>query len=310
MFGINNSIASVAPSDLIREVLADNMIDGGDPVTVVLHLVCPGFHYVDRGKSRIAFSDEQQEAITTVLTKVCKKWKSVKSRLRRDERASQRELERLAKKSTISAKEAAWAVMEEAYKKASGNGAYPANARQVMYAARGRIQEMTGKPLSDQYFTQTLLPDFQIENPELTASWDVVYDDRGHLVEPHTGRNIPLGTVNVREYVNDWADPSVGDVTPSVPLAINTSGPAGCYSAAIFIEKEGFTALFDKARTRDLFDVAIFSTKGMSTTASRQLVDKLSSKGVPIFLLHDFDAAGMTIARTIRSDGRRYKFNK
>ena len=309
VYGINNSIVSVAPSDLIREVLADNLIDSGDPVTVVLHLVCPGFHYVDRGKSRIAFSDEQEQTITTVLTKVCKKWKSVKSRLRRDQRASQRELERLSQKSTTSAKEAAWAVMEDAYLKASGNGAYPANARQVMYAARGAIQELTGKPLSDQYFTQTLLPDFQIENPELTASWDVVYDDRGHLVEPHTGRNIPLGTVNVRQYVNGWTDPQVGDVELSVPLAISTSGPAGCYSAAIFIEKEGFTALFDKARTRDLFDVAIFSTKGMSNTASRQLVDKLSSQGVPIFLLHDFDAAGMTIARTIRSDSRRYKFD-
>ncbi len=161
IFGINNSTVFVSPSDLIREVLADNLIDHEDPVTVVLHLVCPGFHYVDRGKSRIAFSEEQQEAITTVLTKVCKKWKSVKSRLRRDQRSSQRELERLSRKSTISAKEAAWAVMEQAYLKASGDGAYPANARQVMYAARAQIQEMTGKPLSDQYFTQTLLPDFQ-----------------------------------------------------------------------------------------------------------------------------------------------------
>ena len=40
---------------------------------------------------------------------------------------------------------------------------------------RGPIQEKTGEPLDDKYFTQTLLPDFMNNNPELTASWDVVY---------------------------------------------------------------------------------------------------------------------------------------
>ena len=29
-----------------------------------------------------------------------------------------------------------------------------------MYAARGHIQERTGKKLDDRYFTQTLLPDY------------------------------------------------------------------------------------------------------------------------------------------------------
>ena len=136
-----------------------------------------------------------------------------------------------------------------------------------------------------------------------------MYDDRGNLIEPHTGRRVPIGTLSIRNYVNSWTPPRIGRAEASVPVMISTSGPAGRYSAAVFIEKEGFTALFEKAQTAALYDVAIFSTKGMSTTASRQLVDRLSADGIPIFLLHDFDAAGMTIARTIQSDGRRYKFS-
>ena len=309
LLGINNSPVTVPPSSLITNHLFTQLVEESDPVTIVLHFCCPGFNYVDRGKSRIDFSEEQEDAIIKVIEAISKRWRQIKGRMRRDERASERELEKLAKQSKVSVKEAAWAVMEQAYMKASGNGAYPANARQVMYAARGPIQEMTGKPLTDQYFTQTLLPDFQIENQELTDRWDVVYDDRGNLIEPHTGRRVPIGTLSIRNYVNSWTPPRIGRAEASVPVMISTSGPAGRYSAAVFIEKEGFTALFEKAQTAALYDVAIFSTKGMSTTASRQLVDRLSADGIPIFLLHDFDAAGMTIARTIQSDGRRYKFS-
>ena len=54
----------------------------------------------------------------------------------------------------VTIKDAAYQVMEQAYLKASGGGTLPALARQVMYAARPIIQEMTGEFLSDQYFTQ------------------------------------------------------------------------------------------------------------------------------------------------------------
>ena len=39
------------------------------------------------------------------------------------------------------------------------------------------------------------------EHPKLTEGWDVVFDARGHLVEPHTGRRVALGTLGVREYL-------------------------------------------------------------------------------------------------------------
>jgi hypothetical protein len=36
------------------------------------------------------------------------------------------------------------------------------------------------------------LPLFQKEHPEQTKDWDIIFDARGHLVEPHTGFAPPL----------------------------------------------------------------------------------------------------------------------
>ena len=105
-------------------------------------------------------------------------------------------------KAAMSVTDAAWAVMEDAYRKASDDGTLPAKARQIMYAARGRILELTGlKKFSDKFFTQQLLPDYLQGNAEETVDWDVVYDARGHLIEPHTEKQVALGTIAVRQYI-------------------------------------------------------------------------------------------------------------
>ena len=65
-----------------------------------------------------------------------------------------------------------------------------------MYAARGPMQDATGLPLDDTYFTQTLLPAYLRDNSIETVDWDVVFDARGHFHEPHTKLVVPL--VNVR----------------------------------------------------------------------------------------------------------------
>jgi hypothetical protein len=51
------------------------------------------------------------------------------------------------------------------------------------------------------------------------------------------------------------------------------------------------------------------STKGLSVTASRMLVDRLcSAYDVPLLVLHDFDKSGFSILGTLRRDTRRYAF--
>jgi hypothetical protein len=203
-------------------------------------------------------------------------------------------------------KDAAFAVMEDAYLQASGGGRYPANARQVMYAARPAILEATGcDKLGDKYFTQTLLPDFLAANPEITARWDVVYDARGSLVEPHTRHEVRLGTLGVREYLSPRLERD-----PVVSARYFDAEPQHRYAGILFIEKEGFGPLLKKARIAERFDVAIASTKGNSVVAMRQLADQLTgiNPDLRVFALTDFDIAGMAIRHWLSASGRRYEF--
>jgi DNA topoisomerase 6 subunit A-like protein len=205
-------------------------------------------------------------------------------------------------------KEAAEQIMEEAYMKASGGGKLPAPARMIFYAARPLIQAITGEPLKgSKYFTQTLLPDYMEEHN--CADWRVIWDARGHLIEPHTEKSVPLGTIEVQTYLRDMCKPIWLDPKPSMPK-IETCGPSGCYGAILFIEKEGFSEIFEAVQLAERFDIAIMSTKGTSVTAARKLVDELCDKddGIPLFVLHDFDKTGLTILKTLREDTRRYTF--
>jgi hypothetical protein len=205
--------------------------------------------------------------------------------------------------------DAAWRVMEKAYMKASAGGTLPANARQIMYAARPdilRLAEVEG--FTDSYFTQNLLPDYVNAHPEECADWDVVFDARGHFVEPHTRHRVDLGTIAVRQYLG--VRPEIG---PAIEFYIDvmfpTRGPEHRYRDILFVEKEGFDPLLKQARIADKFDVAATSTKGMSVTALRELLDRWAARGVKrVFVLHDFDVTGFSILGTLTTDSRRYTF--
>jgi len=248
---------------------------------------------------------------------VTKLWGKAKRRADRENRvkaAELREIQRAEKSKPMSMKEAAYSVMEQAYLKASDGGRLPANARQVMYAGRPLILQLIGQDSPckhfSRYFTQHWLPDFMTAHPSLTESWDVVYDDRGNLIEPHTGLKIPLGTLNVRRYIDSWSTLTISTGAPELsPSLGGTSGPDGRYRFALFIEKEGFRELLEKARIAQRFDLAIMSTKGQTVTASRWLVERLTKAGVTILCLHDFDKSGFDIVAKLKTSNRRYRYS-
>ncbi len=67
--------------------------------------------------------------------------------------------------------------------------------------------------------------------------------------------------------------------------------------------------LFEAVKLAERYDIAIMSTKGMSNTASRRLVDDLCSRHkIPLLVLHDFDKAGFSIVGTLKRNTRRYQF--
>jgi hypothetical protein len=228
---------------------------------------------------------------------------------RREDRISQWQIDRWRKQNKEQElKAAAYEFMPQAYMAASGNGQLPANARQILYKIRPLMLKVTGGEFwkKTQTFTQHVLVDYLNDYPEETADWDIVYDARGHFTEPHVRSKIGIGTLDVRGYVNSWhREPDfeidIGDI-------IQTHGPRNRFKFALFIEKEGFDELLRASKIAKRFDLAIFSSKGQSTTATRKLVDELSGAGVTVLIAHDFDIAGLCIAHWLWHDNERYTF--
>ncbi len=242
-----------------------------------------------------------KNSLESALKGVCKEWKRAK---RRQDRVSGHSLNRMRYRSyRTTIREAAYRVMEEAYQKASGGGKYPANARQIYYAARPKILELTDKAeLGSQYFCQVLLKDYL---DDYGNDWDVVFDARGHFVEPHTEKIIGLGGIDVRQYINDFTQGEFNTTPIQKPATrIDTVGPHLRYGAVLFIEKEGFAPLLEAAKIAERYDIAIASTKGMPVAALCDLLGKIRHYGIKAYVVHDFDKAGFSIVKTLRQGAR------
>jgi hypothetical protein len=214
---------------------------------------------------------------------------------------------RMTKEPRTTQKEAAWQIMEKAYMAASGGGRLPAKARQIYYQARPKIMAMTDdKELQYGYFSQTLLPDYIEEHG---VNWNVVYDARGHFEEPHTNRRIGCGTIEVGNYLHAMRDDPEVIAADFEDASVSIIGPSGGFGAVLFCEKEGFDPLFKAANLANRYDLMIISSKGVSVTAARRLIDDVcGDNNLPLFMLHDFDVAGFMIAATLERDTRRYQF--
>jgi hypothetical protein len=195
--------------------------------------------------------DDFAKGLVAGVKKVTKKWAEQREREIRNARAQSRRREAFIPVRRITLQDAAWEVMRTAYEKASAGGTLPVRPRQIMYAARGYIQERTGSELDDRYFTQTLLPDYV---DHTGVDWDIVWDARGGLHEPHTNRHVPLGTLEVREYLSGQESIYL---PPDRTGAWHTTGAEDRYGAALFVEKEGFLPLFRAVRLAERYDLAI-----------------------------------------------------
>ena len=148
------------------------------------------------------------------------------------------------------------------------------------------------------YFSQTLLPDYIEQNG---LDWDVVYDARGNFHEPHAQNDRAARHAAGAQLSRRGRHAGARrDAADRAQRRFPTVGPRNRFGAILFIEKEGFEPLLDAAQIAERFDIAIMSTKGMSVTASRRLVEKLCAPhDIPLLVLHDFDVSGFTIAGTL-----------
>ena len=252
-------------------------------------------------------SENLDKDISIAIGSVAKQWKKLKKKSDKNDRMMSDDIDDLIEDATpLSVKEAAFEVMDEAYMRASGDGRYYANARQIMYAARPRIIELTGNKTpwkNSSYFTQNLLKSYIEENE---PDWKVVWDSRGHFREPHTGKNVELGGRQITRYINNWKDGF--EMLPQRicdEILIETAGPRNRFASVLFIEKEGFDEIFKAAGISKKFDIAVMSTKGIPVDAACNLLSTLEMDyDIQIFALHDFDLAGFKIVKTLEEGTR------
>ena len=136
-----------------------------------------------------------------------------------------------------------------------------------------------------------------------------MFDARGHFEEPHTNRDIGCGTIEVNNYLAAIADPKIVEAD-FASADVNVVGPIGGFAGVLFCEKEGFGPLFKSVDLANRYDLMVISSKGVSVTAARRLIDTVCGEhDLPLFVLHDFDVAGFLILGTLQRDTRRYTFD-
>jgi hypothetical protein len=178
----------------------------------------------------------------------------------------------------LSQKEVILDNLEDAIASASGDGEYRFNERQIFYQLRPIVLEETGQPLLIGNF-KGVLTDYENEHGEIVGMYR---EPRGSIYHPHRNEEIPLGTLAVEDYER----------------------PAWTYNKLVYIEKEGFSEALKAAGWPERHDCALMSSKGFSTRAARDLIDKVAAYDEPctIFCVHDADAYGTMIFQTLQNE--------
>ena len=181
----------------------------------------------------------------------------------------------------ITQKEVVFDVLEEALAKATGGGQYDVSARTLYYQVRPLIQSSGIDSLDYNYFSQTLLTEYQETHGPLSGLY---YDPRGVLYEPHTNKEVQLGTREVGSY----------------------EFPEWRYDKILYVEKKGLWPILQKGKLAERYHMAIIAAEGYATETARTLSETAEQdQDYQLFVLHDADPYGYNISRTLREETRR-----
>ena len=122
-----------------------------------------------------------------------------------------------------------------------------------------------------------IITDYENENGEIAGMYR---EPRGSITHPHRDETITLGTLMVEDYER----------------------PVWNFNKLLYIEKEGANEALKEVRWLERHDCAVMSSKGFSTRAARDLIDKLAEHDEPVevFCVHDADASGGMIYQTLQ----------
>jgi hypothetical protein len=166
--------------------------------------------------------------------------------------------------------------IDDAIADVSGDEGLPFNQRQLLYVLRPIVRDENGKELTTPNFNN-IITDYENEHGEIPLMYR---EPRGSIYHPHRGDTIMLGTLSVEDYER----------------------PAWTFNKVVFIEKEGWVEALKAVHWPERHDCMLMSSKGFTTRAARDLVDKLAEHDEPvtIFCVHDADAYGTMIHQTFQ----------
>jgi hypothetical protein len=158
----------------------------------------------------------------------------------------------------------------------SGDGKFRFNQRQLLYVLRKIVSDEIGRTLTTENFNN-IITDYENEHGEIPGMYR---EPRGSIFHPHRDETITLGTLMVEDYKR----------------------PFWTFDKLIYIEKEGWLEALKAVHWPERHDCSLMSSKGFTTRAVRDLVDKLAEHDEPVtvFCVHDADAYGTMIYQTFQ----------
>lgn len=236
-----------------------NIFDvGRKKVSIILNVTIPYMPITNDGKEP-SFS-LLKEHLFQAIKKACRKGRAISPK--DDSKSSQRAVIEQH--------------LEEAIEMASGNGTYRYSLRQLFYAVRPHMLERLGKEPDYNYFSSVITA---IESEQGADLPGIYRDSRGTIYHPHTGEEIPLGTLNVERYKR----------------------PEYNIRHVIFSEKAGILSILRESGWPERNDCALVSSQGFASRAARDVLDLLGDSDEPVFFysLHDADNAGGLIHQSL-----------
>lgn len=271
---------------LLDWILEQQKIDDDSQVALLLHVAAVDPIYLDRGKSVIDTEGALGDAIEKCVVSVTDGYRKKRKREEQDEAALDRWRDRESRRRRPQERNlnaAIFEILEEAVAEASTNGACSFSDRDLYYAARPLVQKHTKRPLSQKYFDK-VVDQWEVRNGLIDGR---ERDARGFLLEPHTGKRIPLGTKNVDDYV--------------IPLHL--------YDTILFVEKKGLLSRFQFGKIPEKYDCAIIAAEGYAPKAHKALIQAAQhGHKMKVLCFHDADPYGYNIARTLSQDTGAHRY--
>jgi hypothetical protein len=233
---------------------------GRKPVRVAINVETPYVRLTSDGKTpELGYLDElTREAVSKAV-----------DRVRRNERDEKQP----------SQKEAVLACLDDGVAHVSGGGEHRFNLRNLFYAIREFMKKrfQDAKEVKFGWFSQIITAHEDEIGHDVLG---ITRDNRGTLYHPHTGQEIPLGTLNAEQYRR----------------------PEWLFNKILYSEKEGFFEILKDEKWPERHDCALLTSKGFASRAARDLLDLLGDTDEELFFycIHDADAAGTMIFQSLQ----------